>query len=251
MTSHIIISDDGFVRTIRMNRPEKRNALTAAMYADMAGALRGAEAAGIHCLLLAGSPKAFSAGNDLQDFMTGGGGRDAFAPVMQFLAALAECPLPLVAAVRGDAVGIGTTMLLHCDQAVAAEDAAFATPFVSLGLVPEAASSLLAPRAMGAQRAFSLLVMGERLDARAAAACGLVSHVRPPEAVESQAQDIARRIADLPPEAVRLSRRLIRGAPQDILARIEEEAALFKARLASPEAKTAFAAFFARRRTGG
>jgi len=246
MTNHVLVRDDAAVRTIRMNRPEKRNALTAAMYADMARAIREAKAAGIRCLLIAGSTDAFSAGNDLQDFMRIGSD-DAFVPVMDFLAALAECPLPLVAAVQGVAVGIGTTMLMHCDQVIASDEATFATPFVSLGLVPEAASSLLAPRLMGLQRAFSLLVMGERLDARTAAECGIVTYVRPANEVEIHAAQVAKKIAALPPEAVRLSRRLIRGEPQDILARIEEEATLFKARLASPEAQAAFAAFFARK----
>ncbi|HWL06293.1 MAG TPA: crotonase/enoyl-CoA hydratase family protein [Xanthobacteraceae bacterium] len=246
MTNHVLVRDDAAVRTIRMNRPEKRNALTAAMYADMARAIREAKAAGIRCLLIAGSTDAFSAGNDLQDFMTAGS-EDAFGPVMDFLAALAECPLPLVAAVQGVAVGIGTTMLMHCDQVIASDEATFATPFVSLGLVPEAASSLLAPRLMGLQRAFSLLVMGERLDAHTAAECGIVTYVRPANEVEVHAAQVAKKIAALPPEAVRLSRRLIRGEPQNILARIEEEATLFNARLASPEAQAAFAAFFARK----
>ena len=151
MTDLVIVTDDGPVRTVRMNRPEKKNALTIAMYDAMAAAIESAaQNSAIRCLLIAGAPNGFSAGNDLGDFLqaasTGGAlGR----PILRFLYALARCEMPLVAAVQGNAVGIGTTMLMHCDHVVAASDARFATPFVGLGLVPEAASSLIAPRLMG------------------------------------------------------------------------------------------------------
>ena len=149
---------------------------------------------------------------------------------------------------QGNAVGIGTTMLMHCDHVVASSDARFSTPFVGLGLVPEAASSLIAPRLMGQARAFALLVMGRPLSADEAKAAGLVNIVVAPEAVEAEAMQAARAIASLPPQGVLASRRLLRGKPDDIVARIDEEAELFKTRLQSAEARAAFEAFLTRKR---
>jgi enoyl-CoA hydratase/carnithine racemase len=250
MSDLVIVSDVGPVRTMRMNRPDKKNALTAAMYDALAGAIESAGTAlGIRCLLIAGVPGAFSAGNDLQEFMQAATtGEGLGGPVIRFLHALARCELPLVAAVQGVAVGIGTTMLLHCDYVVAGHDAKFSTPFVGLGLVPEAASSLLVPRLMGQRRAFSLLVMGRALDAESARACGLVNAVVPPGDADAHALDVAHEIAALPMEAVAASRRLMRGAPGEIIARIDEEAELFGQRLRSAEARAAFEAFFKRKR---
>jgi enoyl-CoA hydratase/carnithine racemase len=243
--SDVIVSDEAGVRTIRMNRPGKRNALTAAMYDAMADAIETADAG---CLLLAGTPEAFCAGNDLQDFLRASGGQGIGTAVLRFLHALARCERPLVAAVAGAAVGVGTTMLLHCDYVVAAGNARFSTPFVSLGLVPEAASSLLAPRLLGERRAFALLVMGQVLDAPTAAAWGLVNRVVEPDTLEAEAAAAARGIAALPPDAVAASRRLMRGAPDEIAARIEEEARVFRERLRSPEARAAFETFLTRSR---
>jgi enoyl-CoA hydratase/carnithine racemase len=245
----ILITDDGPIRTVRMNRPEKKNALTSAMYAAMAAAIEEAgQRAETRCLLIAGSPGAFCAGNDINDFLataqSGGLGDD----VVRFLYVLARCEKPLVAAVQGVAVGVGTTMLLHCDHVVAASDARLSTPFVALGLAPEAGSSLIAPRLMGHARAFSLLVMGEPLTAEAAQAAGIVNTVVPAAEVETRALAAARAIAALPPEGVRAARALMRGSPDEIVARIDAEVEVFKQRLASPEAKAAFAAFLARKR---
>jgi enoyl-CoA hydratase/carnithine racemase len=250
MSDHITVTDNGGIREVRMNRPDKKNALTAAMYSAMAAALDEANGnAAIRCVIIAGGSGAFSAGNDLQEFAEATTtGQGLGSPVIRFLHALARSDRPLIAAVQGLAVGVGTTMLLHCDHVVAATDARFSTPFVSLGLVPEAASSLLAPRLMGHRRAFELLVMGRPLDATAAQACGLVNTVVPPGEVEAVAEKAARAIAALPPESVAASRRLMRGAPDDIVARIDEEARLFKERLHSAEAKTAFEAFLNRKR---
>ena len=167
---------------------------------------------------------------------------------MRFLYALARCEKPLVAAVQGNAVGVGTTMLMHCDHVVAADNAHFSTPFVGLGLVPEAGSSLIAPRLMGQVRAFSLLVMGRPLAAEAAQAAGLVNTVVAADAVEDEAIKAAREIAALPPQGVVASRRLMRGLPDEIVQRIDEEAELFKTRLQSPEARAAFEAFMMRKR---
>jgi len=191
MSDHITVTDSDGIRMVRMNRPDKKNALTAAMYSAMAAALEDANGnAAIRCVIIAGVPGAFSAGNDLQEFAQAAtSGQGLGSPVIRFLHALARSDRPLIAAVRGLAVGVGTTMLLHCDYVVAAEDARFSTPFVSLGLVPEAASSLLAPRLMGHRRAFELLVMGRPLDAAAAQGCGLVNAVVPPGEVEAEAAD--------------------------------------------------------------
>jgi enoyl-CoA hydratase/carnithine racemase len=250
MTELVIITDDGPVRTVRMNRPEKKNALTMAMYDAMAAAIESAvQNPALRCLLIAGAPTAFCAGNDIGDFLKAAGAGGALGqPILRFLYALARCETPLVAAVRGNAVGVGTTMLMHCDHVVAASDARFSTPFVSLGLVPEAASSLIAPRLMGQARAFSLLVMGRPLAADEAKAAGLVNTVVAADAVEAEAMKAAREIAALPPQGVLASRRLLRGKPDEIVARIDEEAELFKTRLKSAEARAAFEAFMMRKR---
>src|SRR4029079_4036405 len=241
MTEHVIVKDEGPIRIIRMNRPEKKNALTAAMYDAMAEASETANASSpIRCVLICGAPGAFSAGNDLGDFMKAAtGGEGLGNSVMRFLYALARTERPLVAAVTGVAVGIGTTMMLHCDYAVAASDARFSTPFVALGLVPEAASSLIAPRLMGDRLAFELLVMGKPLSGEEAKAAGLVNQVAAAGEVEQEAMMAAQQIATLPPEVVAISRRLMKGTPEDIVKRMDDESAAFRQRLASPEAREA------------
>jgi len=233
-----------------MNRPDKKNALTAEMYVAMAEAIETAGGASpIRAILIMGGPGAFSAGNDLGDFMKAAmGGEGLGNAVLGFLYALARCERPLVAAVQGVAVGIGTTMMLHCDYAVAASNARFSTPFIALGLVPEAGSSLIAPRLMGQRRAFELLVMGKPLNGEEARAAGLVNQVVAADQVEAEAMKAAQAIAALPPEGVAISRRLMKGAPDEVVKRIDEEAAAFKQRLGSPEAREAFAAFFARKK---
>jgi enoyl-CoA hydratase/carnithine racemase len=250
MTALVSVTDDGPVRTIRMNRPDKKNALTAEMYDPMAAALTGVKASSaIRCIVIAGAPGAFCAGNDIEEFREAAtSGEGLGDPVIRFLHALAYCERPLVAAVDGIAIGVGTTMLLHCDYVVASRTSRFATPFVGLGLVPEAASSLLAPRLMGTRRAFALLVMGEPLDPERALSVGLVNAVADSAEVETQAFAAARKIAGLPPEAVLAARRLIRGEPEELTKRIDLEADFFRERLQSPEAQAAFAAFFARKK---
>lgn len=250
MSGHVTVADAGAVRTVRMNRPDKKNALTASMYDAMAAALENVNGhAEIRCVVIAGVPGAFSAGNDLAEFSQAArAGEGLGSSAVRFLHALASCERPLVAAVQGLAVGVGTTMLLHCDYVVAGTDARFSTPFVNLGLVPEAASSLLAPRLMGHRRAFELLVMGRPLDAAAEQACGLVNAVVAPGDVEVEAMKAARDIAALPAEAVAASRRLMRGSHDKIAARIDEEVRLFKERLQSAEAQHAFSAFLTRKR---
>jgi len=246
----ILVTDDGPIRTVRMNRPEKKNALTLSMYDAMAAAIEEAGTRGeTRCLLIAGTPQAFCAGNDIGDFMqmaAQGGGLGA--PILRFLHALARCQKPLVAAVAGNAVGVGTTMLLHCDHVIAADNARLSTPFIALGLVPEAASSLIAPKLMGQARAFSLLVMGRPLAPEAAKAAGIVNTVVPAAELEATALSAAREIAALPAEGVLIARRLMRGAADEIVARIDEEAEAFRQRLTSPEAREAFTAFLSRKK---
>jgi enoyl-CoA hydratase/carnithine racemase len=250
MNGDVIINDEDCIRVIRMHRAEKKNAITFAMYEAMAGALENAnESDAVRCILIAGVPGAFSAGNDLADFLRViENTSDATKrPASRFLRALVGCRRPIVAAVNGLAVGIGTTLLLHCDFVVAATDARFSTPFVSLGLVPEAGSSLLAPLLFGDRRAFELLVMGHALTAEDAKAFGLINTIACPEAVEARAMDAAREIADLPPQAVRATRELIRGSLNEVLERMERENAVFAERLRSPESKAAIEAFFRRK----
>ena len=250
MSAHIDVTDDSAVRMVRINRPEKKNALTGDMYEAMAAALTGAKHAhDIRCVLIAGQPGAFCAGNDLDEFRQAAeSGEGLSNSVLRFLYALASSEKPLVAAVNGLAIGIGTTMLLHCDYVFASREARFVTPFVNLGLVPEAASSLLAPRLMGPRHAFAMLVMGEPLDAQGAMSAGLVNAIADSADVDQRALDAARKIAKLPPDAVLASRRLMRGTAEDIITRIDTEADFFRERLQSPEAQAAFAAFFARKK---
>ncbi len=191
----ILVTDDGAIRTLRMNRPDKKNALTLAMYEGLSAAIREANALpAIRCLLLAGGAT-FCAGNDINDFVKASMGGALAEPVLGFLDALVKNETPIVAAVAGPAVGIGTTLLMHCDYVVAATNATLSTPFVALGLVPEAASSLIAPRLMGHPRAFELLVMGHPLDAEAAREAGLVNKVVAPDRLEEAALAAAREIA--------------------------------------------------------
>ena len=251
MTDLITVTDEGPIRTVRMNRPDKKNALTFAMYEAMAAAVEDApKLPDLACLLLAGSATDFCAGNDIGNFMqTAAEDAGLRTPVMRFLHALARCELPVVAAVQGNAVGIGTTMLMHCDHVVASSEARLATPFVSLGILPEFGSTLIAPRLMGHARAFSLLVMGRPLTAAEAKEAGLVNTVVAPGAVEAEAVKAARAIAALPRESVLTAKRLMRGSREEIVARIDEESTIIRARLRSPEARAAFEAFMARKKS--
>ena len=246
----VTITDDGPVRTIRMNRPEKKNALTLDMYDAMAAGIAGVKHnAALRCVLIAGCPHDFCAGNDIGDFISASVKGGALgAPVIHFLDVLLHCDRPIVAAVQGHAVGIGTTMLFHCDYVIASTQARFSTPFVKLGVIPEAASTLIAPRMMGHARAFSLLVMGRPMNAEDAKQAGLVNMVVAPDAVEAEAMKAAQDIAELPPHGVAASRKLLRGSRDEVLARMHEEFALFQARLRTDEARTAFEAFLARKK---
>lgn len=247
MSAFIETGVEGGVLTLRMNRPDKKNAIDRAMYTAMAGALSQADAdPAVAATLIAGVPGAFTAGNDIADFVAVAMGKGDTTAVLSFLRALVMAQKPIVAAVDGLAIGVGTTLLMHCDLVFASDRSTFHTPFLDLGLVPEAGSSLLAPRLMGHQRAFALLAMSEKLDAEEARAANLVYRVTSSEAVESEAMAAARTLAAKPRDALRIARDLVRGPRAPLLARIEEEARHFAERLTSAEARAAFMAFSAR-----
>jgi enoyl-CoA hydratase/carnithine racemase len=238
---------DPAIRAIRLNRPAKKNAITRAMYARMTAALLQAEADdAVKVTVFLGVDGCFSAGNDVGDFAQMAMGGAIGTEVMAFLHALANARKPLLSGVDGLAIGIGATLHLHCDLTLASPETVFRTPFVDLGLVPEAASSLLVPRLVGHQRAFALLVAGLPITADEAVAAGLIWKVVPAHALEAETLAAAAMLAAKPPEALRIARHLLRGGPEDIHARIDTEAALFSERLRSPEAQAAFRAFLAR-----
>jgi enoyl-CoA hydratase/carnithine racemase len=238
------------VQTIRIARPEKRNALNVAMYQAMATALAHSDGSpDVRARLILGLPGVFTAGNDIADFLEAGQrGPDGLLPVLHFLRLLVFSKKPVIAAVDGMAIGVGATLLLHCDLAYAAPDAIFMAPFTDLGLVPEAASSLLAPERMGQARAFAFLVAGEPLTAEAAREAGLINAIVPRDGLEAHGRAMASMLASKPQEALALSRRLVRGDPARIWARVEEEGRLFAERLVSSEARQAFQAFMQKKR---
>jgi enoyl-CoA hydratase/carnithine racemase len=247
--SDIAISRDGSVLTIAFNRPAKKNAITAAMYQAMADTLKAADGdAGVRVVLVEGGPDIFTAGNDLEDFLNNPpAGNDS--PVFQFLYNISHAKKPIIAAVAGAAVGIGTTMLLHCDAVYAAENARFALPFASLGLCPEAASSLLLPALAGYQRAAEKLMFGEPFDVNEARDMGLVNKILPAAELAAFARARAQKLASLPAGAVRTTKSLMKGAHQKAVeAQMTDEGAHFRKMLSSPEAKEAFSAFLEKRK---
>lgn len=250
MSDHILVESPEaapHVRVIRFNRPDKRNAITRAMYLAMTQALHCAnEMPAVHVVAFLGSPGCFSAGNDVSDFLAYAMGGAMGTEVLDFLNALANFEKPLVAGVDGLAIGIGTTIHMHCDLTLASERSLFHTPFVDLALVPEAASSLIAPRLMGYQRAFALLAAGEPLAAEEARRDGLIWKVTTSEAVEAETLALAAKLAAKPVEALKIARDLLRGPRHDVLARIAEEAEHFEAQLRSAEARAAFEGFLKR-----
>ena len=241
------------VLTIEIARPEKKNALTQAMYSAMADALAAATAdASVRAVLITGQPGIFTSGNDIEDFMQrppSGASAGGETPVARFMNALLDCDKPVVAAVTGAAIGIGTTMLLHCDLVYVSDEARLAMPFVSLGLVPEYASSLLLPALMGHAKAAEKLMLGEPFTGSEAVDCGIANAVLPAGEVVNHARRMAERFNALAPSAVRETKRLMR---EPLRARIREvmatEGALFANRLRSPEAMEAFQAFFQKRK---
>ena len=248
MTEQVLTSRADGVCELRLNRPEKRNAITFGMYQALARGLAAARTdAEVRAVVLSGEGPGFCAGNDLNDFLAGPKFSEAH-PVMALLRTLATFEKPLLAAVHGQTVGIGVTMLLHCDLVVAARTTQFSLPFVRLGLVPEAASSLLLPRLIGAQRAAELLYLGQPFDAVTAHGLGMVSRVVEEGSLLETARELARSLAQQPPAALLATKRLLRGDPAEVLARIEAEARIFGAQLESEEFRAGVRAFLARAR---
>lgn len=237
------------VATLEIARPEKKNALTLAMYEALTQAVSAARAdRAVRALLICGQPGVFTSGNDLEDFMQRPpAGEDS--PVFQFMRTLRDCDKPIVAAVTGVAIGIGVTMLLHCDLVYVSDEARLAMPFVALGLVPEFASSLLLPRLLGHAKAAEKLLLGDPFSGAEAVDMGIANAVLPPAEVLPYARRVAERFNSLPPDAVRETKRLLRAGQKDAVARtMQAEAAIFAERLRSGEATEAFAAFLAKRK---
>jgi enoyl-CoA hydratase/carnithine racemase len=237
------------VTTIEIARPEKRNALTQAMYEAMTQAITAARADGaVRALLITGQPEVFTAGNDLDDFLQHPPTDDG-SPVLRFMQALLDCEKPVVAAVAGAAVGIGATMLLHCDLVYVSDQARLALPFVALGLVPEFASSLLLPQRLGYAKAAEKLLLAEPITAAEAVELGIATAALPAGEVLTHARRMAERFNALPPGAVRDTKRLMRaGSNAAIVQAMQAEAAIFSQRLRSPEAIEALQAFLQKRK---
>lgn len=246
--SDILVHTEAGVTTLTFNRPDKKNSITAAMYATLADALATAAAdASVRCVVFQGSETTFSAGNDIGDFLNNPPATGD-APVFQFLRGIAQFPKPVLAAVCGPAVGIGTTLLFHCDLVYAGDNAAFSMPFVNLGLCPEAASSLLVPQMLGYHRAAEALLLGEPFMAEAALEVGLVNRVLPPSEAAGYAQTVARRLAAKPISSLIETKRLMKkGQAQQVMAVMAEEGSSFGRMLREPAAREAFGAFMERR----
>ena len=249
MSEHVRVERDGVHLAITLARPERRNAITIAMYAALAEAIESAaNDPSIRVISLSGDGQDFAAGNDLADFLDSDP-RDGDIPVWRLLRALATCETPLVAAVHGNCVGIGTTMLLHCDLVVAEEGTRFSLPFVDLGLVPEAASSLLLPLLAGRRFAARALLLGEPFGVDEAEAIGLISHRATTGTLNEKRDSIVAALLAKPADALRQTQRLLReGQQAEVLERMKLEGGLFAERLQSAEVKEAIAAFFAKRR---
>lgn len=250
MSEHILVEREGGLLTLRLNRADKKNALTRAMYSQMAEVLDAANAErSVRAVLITGGPDCFTSGNDVADFLQAPPtGMDS--PVFQFMRALFDFEKPVVAAVAGPAVGIGTTLLLHCDLVYVSRDAKLRTPFVNLGLCPEFGSSLLLPQLLGPARAAEVLLLGEPFTGAQAAAWGIAgAALEDGPSTLAKAREMALRFLDLAPSAVSDSKRLMRAPGREELRKvIEEEGALFGQRLRSPEAIEALSAFMQRRK---
>lgn len=248
MSDHLVLTRADGVLEVQLNRPEKKNALTRDMYHGMTAAFEASnDDPTVRVIILTGTGDTFTSGNDVKDFLAraNGGGEGAGE---RFLPALSRMTKPMIGAVNGAAIGVGTTMLLHCDLIVAAAGASFRMPFTSLGLVPEAGSSMLVPQAIGMRRANAMLLLGEAIDAETALAWGLINQVVDASALHDTAWSLARRLAALPPEAVRQTKALIQHGKPDLADRMHEELDVLGRRFTTPEAKEAFSAFIEKRR---
>lgn len=249
MNDLVVQKAESGILEVQLNRPEKKNALTTDMYTLLTDAVtRASEDTAIRCLLFTGSQGSFCSGNDIGDFLQNpASGEDH--PVAQFMRALSEFAKPAVAAVQGPAVGIGSTLLLHCDLVYAGRSTRFAMPFVNLGICPEFASSYILPRLMGYPRAAEILMLGEPFDAELAASFQLVNAVLDDDTVEAKAREMAAKLAAKPPKALRTTKELMRRWTRETCQRaIRDEAELFMAMLHEPEAKEAFTAFMEKRK---
>lgn len=250
MSDHVRVEKQASLLSITLARPERRNAITVAMYTALAEAVeQGADDPSVRLIALKGEGQDFAAGNDLADFLKEVPGNREEIAVWRFLRALAACETPLVAAVHGNCVGIGTTMLLHCDLVAAEEGTRFSLPFVDLGLVPEAASSLLLPRMAGRRLAARYLLLAEPFGVDEALAIGLVSHRCETGGLDQALADIVERLLAKPAEALRATQRLLRhGTREAVMERMRLESSLFAERLRSAEVKEAITAFFEKRK---
>jgi enoyl-CoA hydratase/carnithine racemase len=249
MSEHVLVERKGDVLAITLARPDRRNAITVAMYAALADAFESAAGDdSVRLITLRGQGQDFTAGNDLGDFMAELPRDGSDIPVWRLLRALAKNQVPVVAAVHGNAVGIGTTMLFHCDFVIAEEGTRFLMPFVDLGLVPEAASSLILPRLAGRRRAARYLLLGEPFGPEEALDFGLVSHLAPAGQLDAIVDRVVEALRAKPAEALRLTQRLLRrGNTDELLERMELENGHFSERLTSTEVRDAISAFFAAR----
>ena len=247
--SDILVHTEAGITTLTFNRPDKKNSITAAMYGALADAIAAAAAdPAVRVVVFQGNETTFSAGNDIGDFLNNPPATED-SPVFRFLRGIAQFPKPLLAAVCGPAVGIGTTLLFHCDLVYAGDNAAFSMPFVNLGLCPEAASSLLVPQMLGYHRAAEALLLGEPFMAEAALEVGLVNRVLPPTEVNAYAQAQAKKLAATPLSALIETKRLMKGGQQAaVKAQMAEEGASFGRMLTAPAAKEAFTAFMQKRK---
>ena len=249
----ILTSKANGILTIEFDRPDRKNAITSAMYQTMADTINAAETdKEVRAILFTGKPEIFTAGNDLVDFATTTAANDGVAfsdrPVIQFMQALFKSTKPVVAAVNGAAIGIGTTMLMHCDLVYAADNAKFSVPFAALGLCPEFGSSMLLPANGGHARAAEKLMLGEPFSAQEAYDMGLISKLLPADQVLAHAQAQAAKLVALPAESIRQTKRLMKAGREALKAHIDVESAQFGAMLTGPEAKEAFTAFFEKRK---
>jgi enoyl-CoA hydratase/carnithine racemase len=248
MTDHILSIRHGAVLEARLNRPEKKNALTGAMYHGICDLLEQASSSNsIRAVLLTAEGSTFTAGNDLAEFMSLSGDFTN-SPQGRFVRTITSTTKPIVAAVHGRAVGIGTTMLLHCDLVYGSPDLKLSTPFVDMGLIPEAGSTVLLPAYIGLQRASALLLLGETFDAETAVAAGLVNAIVAADELHAHALEKAQALASKAPEAFAVARRLMRGHKPRLDAQLAEEGEAFKRAVRGPEAREAFAAFFEKRK---
>ena len=248
MSTSILSTHQDGVLTLTLNRPTRKNALTLSMYEELAGALNASAVdPKVRVVVITGAGRMFTSGNDLQDFMNSPP-TSSDTPVFYFMRALLDFPKPLIAGVDGPAVGIGTTMLLHCDFVYATEEALFQMPFIRLGLVPEAGSSYLLPLMLGQRRAAELLMLGDRFTAEQARTYGVINDVVPADQLSAKVTEKAEALSRLPPEAMRHSKALLKAPFKAELERVMRvEGEIFIERLRSPETAEAITAFFEKR----